>query len=245
MTIKRFLSVQPLMSMYSIMYNHITLYAGSHHSLAPCAPPPPPLPPLAGLGALPPPHLLTSIGLHTGLPAVSVAHSVLPTTTATFSGATLPTITATTQSTPATIQNTPLLAPLAIHSPTPGLVISPASAPFPKKLVDKAKSGQFVEMKEMLANNIALLNQIESVQGTAAVSQFGANRLRLREVTSLATWYYCFLAITTADPTTRDQLAYAWLIIREAQRHWGSGWLEYDCTFRQQAVLEPLTLMGT
>ena len=100
----------------------------------------------------------------------------------------------------------------------------------------------------MLADNIALLNQIESVQGTAAVSHFGVNRPRLREVTSLATWCYCFLgylAITTADPTTRDQLAYARLIIREAQRHGGSGWLEYDRTFRQQAALEPLTRWNT
>ena len=105
-----------------------------------------------------------------------------------------------------------------------------------------------MEMKELLADNIALVSQIESVQGTSAIHQFGANRPRLREVTSLATWCYCFLgylAITTANPTTRDQLAYARLLIREAQRHGGSGWLEYDRTFRQQAALDPLTRWNT
>ena len=85
------------------------------------------------------------------------------------------------------------------------------------------------------------MSQIESVQGASAGCQFGA---RLREVTSLATWCYCFLsylAITTDDPITRDQLAYARLIIHEAQRHEALGWLDYDRTFRQQAALEPLT----
>jgi len=114
---------------------------------------------------------------------------------------------------------------------TAGLVISPAAAPFPKKLVDKVKSGQFVEMKELLVDNIALMRQLEAMHGTSNLPQFDANRLQLREVSSLTTWCYCFLgymAIHTADPTTRDQLAYARLIIREAQRHGGKGWLDYD-----------------
>ena len=40
---------------------------------------------------------------------------------------------------------------------------------------------------------------------------------QLKEVTSLATWCYCFLgylAIITADPTTIDQLVYAWSFAR-------------------------------
>ena len=41
------------------------------------------------------------------------------------------------------------------------------------------------------------------------------------------------------DPTTRDQLAYARLIIREALRHGGAGWLDYDRAFRQQAAADP------
>ena len=34
-------------------------------------------------------------------------------------------------------------------------------------------------------------------------------------------------------------LAYARLMVREAQRHGGLGWLDYDRVFRQQAALDP------
>ena len=38
----------------------------------------------------------------------------------------------------------------------------------------------------------------------------------------------------------RDMLAYACLMISEAQRHGGSSWLDYDWVFRQQSALDPL-----
>ena len=122
-------------------------------------------------------------------------------------------------------------------SPQPGLTLSPAAETFPKRLVDKVRSGQFVEMKELLTDNMSLISQLEAVQGTSAAQMLGPNRPRLREVSSLATWCYCFLgyvAIRTTDPSTRDQLAYARLLIKEAQRHGGQGWLDYDRAFRQQ-----------
>ena len=47
------------------------------------------------------------------------------------------------------------------------------------------------------------------------------------------------MAVLTPDPATRDQLAYARLIIREALRHGGQGWLDYDRAFRQQVAADP------
>ena len=41
-----------------------------------------------------------------------------------------------------------------------GLTLSPAAEPFPQKLVEKLQSGQFVEMRELLADNMALANQL-------------------------------------------------------------------------------------
>ena len=72
-------------------------------------------------------------------------------------------------------------------------------------------------------------------------SHRGMLRPRLREVTSLPSWIYCFLAyiaIRANDQGVRDMLAYARLMVREAQRHGGSGWLDYDRVFRQQAALD-------
>ena len=125
---------------------------------------------------------------------------------------------------------------------TAGLVLSPAAEPIPRKLVDKVQSGQFVEMRELLSDNISLVHQLESIQGFSPLNLLGATRIRLREITSLSTWIYCFLgyvAIRTSDPTARDQLAYARLIVREALRHGGAGWLDYDRAFRQQAAADP------
>ena len=42
-----------------------------------------------------------------------------------------------------------------------------------------------------------------------------------------------------SDPVTRDQLAYAHLVVREVVCHGGSGWLDYDRAFCQQAATDP------
>ena len=40
-----------------------------------------------------------------------------------------------------------------------------------------------------------------------------------------------YVAVGTPDPAGWDMLAYSWLLIREALRHGGSGWMEYDSVF--------------
>ena len=134
------------------------------------------------------------------------------------------------------------LLPTTPSSASGGLILSPAAAPFPSKLVEKCRSGQFIEMRELLADNITLLQQLEAMQGTHPVNMIGPTRPRLREVSTLTTWLYCFLAyaaIITSDATTRNLLAYARLIMREALRHNNNGWLDYDRSFRQQAAVDP------
>ena len=44
-----------------------------------------------------------------------------------------------------------------------GLSLSPAMEPFPRKLVEKVRSGQFVEMRVLLHDNISLLGQLETL----------------------------------------------------------------------------------
>ena len=143
-----------------------------------------------------------------------------------------------------------------INSPTPppanssvngtplGVCLSPGSEPIPPKLVDKVCSGVYVDMKELLRDNIALLRQLEGLNiATTLPALPGALKPRLREVTSLASWLYCFLAYAAMrcpDQESRDRLAYARIMIREAQRHGGQGWLEYNKVFCQQAALDPV-----
>ena len=42
----------------------------------------------------------------------------------------------------------------------------------------------------------------------------------------------------TRDPVTRDMLAYCRLIIREALRHGGNTWQDYDRAFHRQAAID-------
>ena len=52
--------------------------------------------------------------------------------------------------------------PVLPSSLVSGLSLPPATAPFPPKLVDRARSGQFVDMRDLLVDNVSLLQQLET-----------------------------------------------------------------------------------
>ena len=142
------------------------------------------------------------------------------------------------------------LAQPPISTSTLGLILSPSSDPIPHWLVSRIQVGEFIEMRDLLADNISLHNQLEDFHGHIWPSTPAHLRPRLREVPSLSSWVYCFcayIAILTPDARTRELLAYCRLIIREALCHGGMGWQEYDRTFRRQAVIRhfpPLECFG-
>ena len=98
-------------------------------------------------------------------------------------------------------------------------------------------------MRDLLTDNIALLQQLDTFNSQFSYPSLpGALKPRLREITSIVSWLYCYLAymaMRTTDPATVHMLAYGRLIIKEAQQHQGNGWLEYDKVFRQQAAIDP------
>ena len=132
---------------------------------------------------------------------------------------------------PPLLQHLPIQTPLTLSNPSrPGLILSPACDPIPQSIVQRVQSGQFVEMRDLLAD-IALMGQLSSLHGTLPLPPTTIQGTRLREVLSLASWMYCFVAyvaIRTPGDLTCRMLAYARLIIREALRHGGTGWAEYD-----------------
>ena len=69
-----------------------------------------------------------------------------------------------------------------------GTCLSPGSDPCPHKLVEKVQSGIYVEMKELLGDNISLLNELESLNvATTLPALPGTAKPRLRGV-STASW---------------------------------------------------------
>ena len=98
-----------------------------------------------------------------------------------------------------------------------------------------------MDMRELLTNNISLLQQLDAFGGLLPPTVLGTGRPKLREVSMLSTWVYCFLAyvgLRSPDPHTRQMMAYRRLIIHEAQDCGGRGWLDYDRIFWQQAALD-------
>ena len=131
----------------------------------------------------------------------------------------------------------------ALAKPGSAMVLSSALPPITAKLVTKI-SGQFVAMKELLADNRSPCHLLESFP-THQHLFAGLTKPRLREIDSSLTWVSCFLAhvaVKTNNESTRNLLTYGHLVVREVQRHSGPGWLEYDRIFRQHAALSPSTV---
>ncbi len=177
---------------------------------------------------MPPPNSLVSLPVSTGgspsvVPSLSINNSE-PTVSSAGSGchpSVLPQPATTLSALQALLQVSTGITPLTLPQSQPGMILSPAADPIPHSLVQRIKNGQFVEMRDLLADNIALLNQLSSLNGLVNLPANTLNRTRLREVPSLVSWLYCFnsfVAVRTSDPLTRNMLAYSRLLIREARR---------------------------
>ena len=98
--------------------------------------------------------------------------------------------------------------------------------------MEKIRQGLFIDFKDMLTDNISLLQQIQDLGQRPQAAQ-----PRLREVKDVLTWVHCFLsflAVKSDNEQVRDLAAYGQIIIQIAKQHGGRGWASYDKLFRQQ-----------
>ncbi len=132
---------------------------------------------LTHLGGMPPSSLLTSIATNTA--SLNTSMPLHPNSMPSATG----------------LINTPSLLPPttpAQHSRL-GMILSPAPIPF--RLVQRIQAGEFVEMRDLMADNVSLHSQQEDIHGLGSLITTPAGlRPRLREVPSLSSWMFCFTA---------------------------------------------------
>ena len=121
----------------------------------------------------------------------------------------------------------------------PPFSLASSFPPIPAKLVSKIQSLQFMEMRELLPDNIAAC-----ADSTTVPNVRNDLRPKQREISSILTWVSAFVTYTAVvaavhPDRVKDLLAYLRLIVREAQRTQGKGWLSYDHIFRQNAASNP------
>ena len=115
--------------------------------------------------------------------------------------------------------------------------IASSIVPILAKLVKKIQSLDFVEMRELLPDNIALTERLAALPSglaqtkTPTEREIGGDRALITWVSSFAT-YIAIVAEAHPDRVT-DMLAYMRLVTREASKFGGTGWLTYDLVFRR------------
>ena len=144
-----------------------------------------------------------------------------------------------------TLLTTPLSAPPVAMKARP-LIISPALPPIPAKIVERVQSGEFVDFKEFLANNVLLVHRLQELGHTGAhlspLSHALTSNSRLREINDPLTWAPCFLAFMATSlelQGARDLVAYGMIVLQLACKHSGINWLLYDRQFRQHRPAGP------
>ena len=127
--------------------------------------------------------------------------------------------------------------PSAKHATNKPFILSEGLPPVPFKLTEKILRGEFVDMAELLRDNLEVQRRASTATQSASLP---APRCR-REIPDLLSWVQCFgtymaIVVSKYPHRMRELLAYQTLIVREARRCGGRGWLAYDSFFRQQAV---------
>ena len=116
------------------------------------------------------------------------------------------------------------------------LILSSSLPPVPAKLVEKIQRGQFVDFKELLVDNVTLLQRLGEL-GPSQMSHPLIVNSKLREIQDPLSWVSCFLAFMATrcqDQEMRELAAYGQIVLHLARKHGGKGWLSYDKLFRQQ-----------
>ena len=138
--------------------------------------------------------------------------------------------------------------PLPAIGISSAFILGPGRPPIPPKLVTQILANKFIELSELLPENLES-PQCESssftIEGGAIVPITKVSSKRKQEILDILTWVECFTSYITVISASfpsraRDLLSYMALIILMAKRYTGNCWLNYDRAFRLEAAASNL-----
>ena len=128
-----------------------------------------------------------------------------------------------------------------LHKP---FVVGPGYSPILEKLVTKIKAGQFVDLADLLPENVKAQDSEPQtyLDGKLLVS----TKKRVREITDVVTWVeaftvYMWIFCCTHPSRWHDVTQYKLLILQTARQFSGKAWLHYDSAFRKDTAASGLT----
>ena len=127
--------------------------------------------------------------------------------------------------------------PLTFKQQSKNTTIQGGKQPIPAKIVRRIQALEFMDMRELLPDNIALAERLAGLPPGLAPPKPPGER-EIGGDGALVTWVSSFATyvaiVAQAHPgRVADMLAYMRLIIREASKFGGKGWLTYDAVFQQ------------
>ena len=103
-------------------------------------------------------------------------------------------------------------------------------------------AGEFVEVRDLLSETVALHDQLEVIHGplinAVRPSALLASIRGVPSLNSLVSCYLGYVAVRTNDESTRDMITHCCLIVREDLSHGGQRRQEYNRTFHAQAAID-------
>ncbi len=105
----------------------------------------------------------------------------------------------------------------------------------PPKLLKKIQALEFMDMVELLTDNLKLLQETD---GASPRANLTTSKRRPCQESNIPSWVQCFTTyaaiVTKAHRLkARDLLAYLRLIVLESQTNENERWREYDVAFRR------------
>ena len=137
----------------------------------------------------------------------------------------------------------PIVASAIGSNCTQAFILGPGRPPVPAKLVSQILTGKFIELSELIPENLAAPTTESTsfiIEGRSIVPTTTSSRKKT-EISDILTWVECFNSYTSVitafhPERVRDLLAYMALIMRLAKQFPGRCWYTYDRAYRLEAA---------